>query len=67
MGAHGTDRKAHSMGIGQRAHDRKAVPLQAAQGAIGHMGSSDVHQNVKGPFQAPWIIWVTRLISPRLR
>jgi len=23
--------------------------------------------NVKGPFQAPWIIWVTRLISPRLR
>jgi hypothetical protein len=58
------------MGSGRRAHDLKAVPLPAAQGAIGTWAPSEtcgrlprraqtiklqdlVHQNVKGPFQAP--------------
>jgi len=41
-------------------------PLHAADKRIEEEAEGHLQQ-LKGPFQAPWIIWVTRLISPRLR
>jgi len=41
-------------------------PIHAADKRIEEEAEGHLEQ-LKGPFQAPWIIWVTRLISPRLR